>query len=74
MIDCKREGTVFENHPKSLISKNCERILSGLKLIKLPTMVNLVSIWKTEACGQTMLPDRSIKKDQKLIKLRHLDW
>jgi hypothetical protein len=32
MIDCKREGTVFENHPKSLISKNCERILEWTKV------------------------------------------
>ena len=31
-------------------------------------MVNLASFWKPEACGQTVLPDRSILIGQKLVK------
>ena len=30
--------------------------------------VNLASFWKTEACGQTVLPDRSILIRQKLVE------
>ena len=31
-------------------------------------MVNLASFWKPEACGQIVLPDRSLLKGQKLVK------
>ena len=31
-------------------------------------MVNLASFWKTEACGQTVLPDRSVLIGQKLVE------
>ena len=31
-------------------------------------MVNLESFWKTDACGQTVLPDRSILIGQKLVE------
>ena len=31
-------------------------------------MVNLASFWKPEAFGQTVLPDRSILKGQKLVE------
>ena len=31
-------------------------------------MVNLASFWKTEACGQTVLPDRSVLIRQKLVE------
>ena len=42
-------------------------------------MVNLTSFWKTEACGQTVLPDRSVLIGQKWvenakIKMRHFGW
>ena len=40
-------------------------ILSGQKLIK---NAILASFWKPEACGQTVLPDRSILKGQKLVE------
>ena len=30
--------------------------------------VNLASFWKTEACGQTVLPDRSVLKGQKMVE------
>ena len=40
-------------------------ILSGQKLIKMPKMVNLASFWKSEAYGQTVLPDRSVLIVQK---------
>ena len=28
----------------------------------------LASFWKPEACGQTVLPDRSLLKEQKLVE------
>ena len=31
-------------------------------------MLNLASFWKPEACGQTVLPDRSVLIVQKLVK------
>ena len=31
-------------------------------------MVNLASFWKTEACGQTVLPDMSVLIGQKLVE------
>ena len=31
-------------------------------------MVNLVEFLKSEACGQTVLPDRSVLKGQKLVE------
>ena len=31
-------------------------------------MVNLASFWKTEACGQTVLPDRQVLIGQKLVE------
>ena len=31
-------------------------------------MVNLASFWKTEDRGQTVLPDRSVLKGQKLVE------
>ena len=60
-----RVSTVFENHRKSLI-QHCER--SELRLQIEWTIVNykcqkwsiLASFWKPEACGPTVLPDRSI--------------
>ena len=42
----------------------------------------LASFWKSEACGQTVLPDRSVLIGQKLvenakmpkIQMRHFEW
>ena len=34
----------------------------------MPKMVNLASFWKSETCGQTVLPDRSILIGQKLVE------
>ena len=31
-------------------------------------MFNLSSFWKPEVCGQTVLPDRSVLKGQKLVE------
>ena len=31
-------------------------------------MVNLASFWKPEACGQTVLPDKSVLIGQKLLE------
>ena len=66
-------ATVFENHRKSLV-QHCER--SELRLHFEWTKVNkkcqklsiLASFWKPEACGQTVLPDRSVLIGQKLVK------
>ena len=65
--------TVFENHRKSLI-QHCER--SELRLHLDWTKVNskcqkwsiLASFWKPQACGQTVLPDRSLLIGQKLAE------
>ena len=66
--------TVFENHRKSLI-QHFER--SGLrlqlewtkKLIKNAKKWSiLASLRKPEVCGQTVLPDRSHFKGQKLLE------
>ena len=35
--------------------------------LKMPKMVILASFWKTEACGQKVLPDMSILIEQKLV-------
>ena len=44
-------------------------ILSGQKLIKnAKNGPFLASFWKPEACGQTVLPDRSILKGQTLME------
>ena len=51
-------------------------------LKKIPKMVNLASFWKTEACGQTVLPDMSVLIRQKLaenakiqkFQMRHFEW
>ena len=40
-------------------------------------MVNLASFWKPEACGQTVLPDRSVLIGQKLVenaKIENVKW
>ena len=44
---------------------------------KMPKMVNLASFWKTEAFGQTVLPDRSVLIGQKLVenaKIEKFKW
>ena len=44
-------------------------ILSGQKLIKkCQKWCLLASFWKPEACGQTVLPDRSVLIEQKLVE------
>ena len=44
-------------------------ILSGQKLIKkCQKWFILASFWKPEACGQTVLPDRSVLIGQKLVE------
>ena len=34
----------------------------------MPIMANLASFWKTVACGQIVLPDRSILMEQQLVE------
>ena len=65
--------TVFENLRKSLI-QHCER--RELCLHSEWTKVNykcqqlsiLASFWKSEACGQTVLPNKSLLIGQKLVE------
>ena len=65
------EVTVFENHRKSLI-QHCERIELRLHFErtkvnqKCPKWSILAGFWKPEACGQTVLPDRSVLIGQKI--------
>ena len=40
--------------------------------LKMPKTANLVSLWKTSVCGQTVLPDRSILIGQKLVEMPEL--
>ena len=48
-------------------------ILSGQKLINNAKNGQfLASFWKSEACGQTVLPDRSLSTGQKIL-LRHFE-
>ena len=64
---------MFENHRKSFI-QHCER--SELPLHFESTKVDircqkrsiLASFWKSEACGQTVLPDGSVLIGQKLVE------
>ena len=63
---------MFENHRKvsfNIASEaNYGYILRGQKFIKMPKIVNLASFRKPEACGQTVLPDRSLYIGQKLVE------
>ena len=64
---------VFENHSKSLI-QHCKR--SKLRWHFEWTKGNkkyhkrsiLASFWKPKACGQTVLPDKSVLKEQNLVE------
>ena len=57
-------------------------ILSRQKLIKNAKNGFLASFWKPEACGQTVLPDRSVLIRQKnggkcqnsKIQIRYIEW
>ena len=53
--------TLFENYRKSLI-QHCEPSELGLQLERWHFF------WKSEACGQTVLPDRSLLIGQKLVE------
>ena len=66
---------MFENHRKSLI-QHCEQTAKRATFtfwvdkssLKMPKIINLASFWKPEACGQTVLPDRSLLKGQKMVE------
>ena len=64
--------TVFENHRKSRISTlRAKRAMFTFWVDKswfeMQKMFNLATFWKLEACGQTVLPDRSILIGPKLV-------
>ena len=78
MIGKYKARTVFENHRKSLVEHGERSELCLHFELKMPKMVNLASFWKTEAFGQTVLPDMSVFIGQKLfenakIQIRHFE-
>ena len=70
-----RERTVFENHRKSLI-QHCERSELPLHFewTKVITNAILTSFRKHEACGQTVLLDRSVLIRQKLVENAKMEF
>ena len=66
--------TVFDNHRKKSLIQHCERSEIRLDIEwtkdqkKKKKMVNLTSFWKSEAFGQTELPDMSVLIGQKLME------
>ena len=80
MMTLDVKGTVFENHRKSLI-QHCESEWTKV-LLKCQKWSILASFWKSETCGQTVLPDTSILKGQKndgkcqnsKTQMRHIGW
>ena len=43
----------------------------------MPKIVHLASFWKPEACGQTVLPDRSLFIEYKLVEnaqIENIEW
>ena len=63
------DNTLFENYRKSLMTLQAMFTFwmdkSSLKMAKLSI---LASFWKSAACGQTALPDRSTLIRQKLVE------
>ena len=63
---------MFENHRKSRIQIASEAsyvyILSKQKFIKMSKTANLGDFWKPEVCGQTVLPEKSLLMEQKLVE------
>ena len=69
--------TVFENHRKSLIvsEANYVYILSGQKFIKNAKNAQFGEcLKKSEACGQTVLPDKNWRKMSKLKHSNETFW
>ena len=63
------ELTVFENHRKSLIQQiNIASKASYVYILSGQKWSILASFWKPEACGQTVLPDRSVLIGQKVVE------
>ena len=62
---------VFETHRKSLIQRKRSELRLHFEWTKVSWKCQkwfiLVSEWKPEACSQTVLPDRSVLKRQKLV-------
>ena len=60
---------MYEIRLKSRILKHCERSEPCLHFewTKIKN-ANNCSLWKPEACGQTVLPDRSLLIGQKLVE------
>ena len=72
---------MFENHRKVALTTTSDAsyvfILVDKRLSKMLKIVNLASFWKTEACSQTVLPERSVFIGQKLMenaKIEKFKW
>ena len=68
---------VWKSHKKSHSTLWAKRAMLTIWL-KMLKVVNLASFWKPEACGETVLPDRSNSIRQKLvenakIQMRHFE-
>ena len=63
-------STVFENHRKSLIQHSEHSLHFEWTKInqKCQKRSILASFWKSETCGQTVLPDMSVLIGQKLVE------
>ena len=61
---------MFENSKKVSfnIASEASYVYIRQKFIKKAKNSQFGEFWKTEACGQTVLPDRSILIGQKLVK------
>ena len=59
--------SVFENHIKKSHSTWRAKRATFTFWVEMPKMVYLASFWKPEACGQIVLPDRSVLKEQQFL-------
>ena len=62
---------------KNIIHLTVALSLKITEKVSFNKFVNLASFWKTEACEETVLPDRSILRGQKLVenaKIEKLNW
>ena len=72
-LNRRKDDTVFEIHrKKSYSTLRAKRAVFTFELdkssLKMPKIVHLASFWQPEACGQTVLPDRSLLIEQKLVE------
>ena len=60
---------MFKKSQTSLTpSQHCELSENDRSSLKMPKMINLASFWQSEACNQTVLPDKSDLIGQKWVE------